>query len=307
MSRTPRSIRALERLLPERFAGDAGLREVGRAPRAALGPTLRVLCWNILKARRADFAADFRRLSADRDLVLLQEAVLNAPSDALFTDDSRHRWTMARSFRDPRTGIEHGVKTGAAAPALEARGHASTHAEPFVRTPKMLLATRYALAPARAAGSEGEGDAGAPHGVGGADGADAPGAPTLLVLNMHAINFVPVAKYLAQLGQLAGALDAHAGPVLLAGDFNTWSVRRRASFFSVAGEARLAEAAMERGARLAHLNAHLDHVFYRGLSLLGIASLGAVASSDHAPIVATFEHRAPPESRARPEPPTSPP
>ena len=266
--------RALARLLPETFEAREGLRAVGRAERDALGPTLRVLCWNILKARRAAFVEDFRRLTADRDLVLLQEAVLNAPSDALFTDDPRHRWIMARSFRDPRSSIEHGVKTGAVAPPLEARCRVSPHAEPLVRTPKMLLATRYALAPALS---------------------PAPGAapaPTLLVLNMHAINFVSVAKYLDHLEHLVEALGGHEGPVLLAGDFNTWSVRRRASFFSVAGEARLLEAEMKRGARLGHLNSHLDHVFYRGLALGAIASLGNVSSSDHAPIVATFE-RAP--------------
>ena len=266
----------LERLLPQTFAETAGLRTVGRARAEALGPLLRVLCWNILKAKRPDFAADFRRLTGDRDLVLLQEAVLNAPSDALFTDDARRVWTMARSFRDPRSAVEHGVKTGAAAPPLEASYHVSPHAEPLVRTPKMLLVTRYALAPAGAS-------AGGP-------GADVP-APSLLVLNMHAINFVSVAKYLDQLDQLVAALGAHAGPVLLAGDFNTWSVRRRASFFSVTGAARLVEAPMERSTRLGHLNSHLDHVFYRGLALSSIESLGHVVSSDHAPILATFEYR----------------
>ena len=298
MSTGPRSNGVLGRLLPERFVGDDGLREVGRAPRPALGPTLRVLCWNILKARRAAFAADFRRLVADRDLVMLQEAVLNAPSDALFTGDAGRRWTMARSFREPRTGIEHGVKTGASARALEASGHVSAHVEPLVGTPKMLLATRYALAGAADEGGEGGGAGG----TAATDAAD----PTLLVLNMHAINFVSVRKYLDQLDQLAGALQGHAGPILLAGDFNTWSVRRRSSFFRVAGEARLAEAAMERGVRLGHLNSHLDHVFYRGLALHAIASLGHVSSSDHAPIVATFEYRgaspAPdsPPARSRP-------
>ena len=289
--------RALARLLPETFEAREGLRAVGRAERDALGPTLRVLCWNILKARRAAFVEDFRRLTADRDLVLLQEAVLNAPSDALFTDDPRHRWIMARSFRDPRSSIEHGVKTGAVAAPLEARCRVSPHAEPLVRTPKMLLATRYALAP-------GPREAAAAGGAMGAAGGDpvAGGSPSLLVLNMHAINFVSVAKYLDHLEHLVEALGGHEGPVLLAGDFNTWSVRRRASFFSVAGEARLLEAEMERGARLGHLNSHLDHVFYRGLRLRSIASLERVASSDHAPIVATFERAPSAPAPIRPTP-----
>ncbi len=266
MSRAPRARPPLLKgLLPQPFDGADGLRTVGRATRNALGPRVRVLCWNILKAKRASFADDFRRLVSDRDLVLLQESVLNAPSDALFTGDARHEWTMARSFRDPRTLVEHGVKTGATAPPLDASYHVSPHAEPLTRTPKMLLATRYAFA----------------------DGTPA----TLLVLNMHAINFVSVAKYVHQLGQLVDALAAHDGPILLAGDFNTWSLRRRRTFFEVADEARLVEATMERGTRLSHLNSHLDHVFYRGLDLVSIASLGGYTSSDHAPIMATFVHR----------------
>lgn len=261
----PRRPKRLKGLMPETFAGEEALRTVGRASATELGPRLHVLCWNILKAKRAAFAADFRRLVADRDLVLLQEAVLNAPSDALFDGTGAHEWTMARSFRDPRTAVEHGVKTGATASPLAASYHVSPYPEPLTRTPKLLLATRYAL--------------------------EGPGNDTLLVLNMHAVNFVSVAKYVRQLGQLVDALGTHAGPVLLAGDFNTWSVRRRASFFEVTGGARLVEAAMDRTTRITHLNSHLDHVFYRGLELRSVASLDGYASSDHAPIVATFEYR----------------
>ena len=49
---------------------------------------------------------------------------------------------------------------------------------------------------------------------------------------------------------------------------------------------------MDRQSRLAHLNSHLDHVFYRGLTLRGVDSLGHVVSSDHAPITATFVREA---------------
>lgn len=251
----------LRTLLPESYSDADEPRTFGRPHERALGPVLRVLVWNILKARRRDFSDDFRALIADRDLVLLQEAVTNAPSDAMFAGSRRHEWLMARSFRDPRSGIEHGVKTGSVAPALDWRLYRSRHAEPLTQTQKLILATRYPLQ-----GSE----------------------ATLLVANMHAINFVSMKKYVDQLGQLVAALDAHDGPVLLAGDFNTWNPRRRASFFDVANDARLIEAPLERKSRLAHLNMHLDHVFYRGLVLRAAASLAHVASSDHAPITATF-------------------
>ena len=266
--------------LPQRYPDEDALQVLGSARREALGPVVRCLVWNILKARRARWAEDFSALAADRDLVLLQEAVFRTPSDALFTASERLEWVMARSFRDPRSGIEHGVKTGCAAPASARGRFVSPCAEPLSKTPKLLLATRYPLVGER---------------------------ETLLVLNMHAINFVTLAKYTLQLGQLRGALAAHAGPVILAGDFNTWSPARLGRFAEVTAGAGLVEATMDRKSRLAHLNSHLDHVFYRGLTLRHVASLDHVDSSDHFPITATFERERPPPAERPSDPAGAPP
>ena len=257
---TPRRPTPRPRVLPERFSPEDKVRTLGTSSREALGPIIRCLVWNILKARRRRWPVDFAHLTADRDLVLLQEAVLGARSDALFKSSERFEWIMARSFR-VRSGVEHGVKTGCAAAAEHSRFFLSLHAEPLSNTQKLLLVTRYPLVGERA---------------------------TLLVLNMHAINFVNLAKYASQLEQLEGALAGHDGPVILAGDFNTWSPARLERFVEVAGRAGLVEADIERRSRLTHLNSHLDHVFYRGLTLRGVDSLGHIVSSDHAPITATF-------------------
>lgn len=259
------------RLLPQRIDERDALPRLGRASASALGPVIRLLSWNIFKARRPGFASDFETLTHDRDLVLLQESVLNAPSDRLFVDGGRLEWVMARSFREARTRREHGVKTGATAPAIASSSWRSPHAEPLSRTRKMLLATRYPIAAPGLAATQ-----------------------TLLVLNMHAINFVSADKYRRHLEQLAGALDGHAGPLILAGDFNTWNLQRRDSFFGVTREARLNEAPLARRARVAQMSMHLDHVMYRGLNLRLAASLEHVRSSDHAPITATFDCPPPP-------------
>lgn len=250
------------RLTPHVFTADDELQVLGQARQEALGPVLRCLVWNILKAKRPRWADDFMHLSADRDLVLLQEAVFKAPSDSLFTSSQRFEWVMARSFRHPITMQEHGVKTGAVVAASARHFYMSPHSEPVSNTQKLLLVTHYPLR------DESE---------------------TLMVLNMHAINFVSVKKYVEQLDQLDDALQQHEGPVILAGDFNTWNPQRLGHFLDVAAVAGLHEASMERRSRLAHLNQHLDHVFYRGLKLRSVASLGHFQSSDHAPITATFE------------------
>ena len=88
----------------------------------------------------------------------------------------------------------------------------SPHAEPLSQTQKLLLTTLYPL--------QGE-------------------TAQLLVLNMHAINFVSVQKYVEQLDQLTAALAPHDGPVILAGDFNTWNPSRLEHFQNIASKAGL--------------------------------------------------------------------
>lgn len=251
----------LNRFLPHCYTADDELRELGNAAKSYLGPEFSVLVWNILKAKREHWIRDFEELVRDKDLVLLQEAVLNAPSDYLFQTDEHLQWVMARSFRDKTTQVEHGIKTGCAVAASESHFFLSPHTEPFSQTQKLLLSTQYAIGER---------------------------ADRLLVINMHAINFVGVKKYVDQLDQLDCALADHIGPVILAGDFNTWNPGRLGYFLDVAEKANLREASMQRQTRLAQMNQHLDHVFYRGLTLNSIESLKQYRSSDHAPIVASF-------------------
>ena len=253
-----------DRFLPKCFTDDDDLHVAGTASSGDLGPVIRCLVWNIYKARRTRWLADFTDLVADRDLVLLQEAVWNAPSDTFFSQSKRFEWLMARSFEDRQTRVEHGVKTGANRSSVAHRFYLSPHSEPVSNTQKLLLSTFYSLADCD---------------------------ESLMVLNMHAINFVNNKKYVDHLDQLVAALSEHAGPIILGGDFNTWNPRRLDCFLSVVKGAYLHEATMQRRSRLAHMNRHLDHLFFRGLTLRAADSLSHYRSSDHAPITATFEYR----------------
>ncbi len=226
-----------------------------------LGVNLRVLVWNIYKAKRDNWLRDFKALSADRDLVLLQEAITNAPSDEHFEQNNKVEWVMAGSHQHPINAVVTGVKSGCSASPKKCVVHRSNYSEPLVNTQKLLLETHYSIT----------------------DRSDA-----LMVLNMHAINFVGVKKYIDQLEQLSVALCNHSGPVLLAGDFNTWNPRRLSLFRERAQQAGLIEASMSRPRKMSHFNQHLDHVFYRGMDLLSIESLQNIASSDHSPIMANF-------------------
>ncbi len=252
----------LRKILPHSFKADDDIRVLGQASKDSLEHDINVLVWNIYKGRGSNWARDFKALSADRHLILLQEAVLNAPTDYLFTQKGNLEWLMARSFRYRRSAVEHGLKTGCVVSAVDSDFYMSPHAEPISQTQKLLLKTLYPMSTSD---------------------------QLLLVINMHAINFVGVKKYVDQLDQLESALDGHDGPVILAGDFNTWNPARLAHFMKVATNANLAEAVMNRQGRLVHLNQHLDHVFYRGLHLESIESLETYRSSDHAPIMVHFK------------------
>lgn len=250
------------RFMPVRFTDEDELHIMGKPAANSMGPVIRCLLWNILKARRTQWEEDFSTLSADRDLVLLQESVLNAPTDSHFVRSTRFEWVMARSFKHPVNHTEHGIKTGSVSRSIERHFYLSPHSEPVLQTQKLLLANTYPL-----------------------DNCSEP----LLVLNMHAINFVSVRKYVDQLDQLDSVLAGHDGPVILGGDFNTWNPARLMHFNKVAERAGLLEATMDRPAKMSQLNQHLDHLFYRGLTLRSVESLSYISSSDHAPITATFE------------------
>ncbi len=234
---------------------------MGRSELQELGSELRVLVWNIYKAKRTNWFDDFSKLTENKELVLLQEAVRNAPSDAHFDISERYEWIMAASHQHPVSGVITGVKSGCVAKSQKSVVHRSNYSEPVVKTQKLLLETHYSLAGRR---------------------------DKLLVLNMHAINFVGVQKYIDQLDQLSDALQQHTGPVVLAGDFNTWNPKRSTLFKALAEQAGLIEASMTRRGKIRQLNQHLDHVFYRGLGLRSVESLQHISSSDHAPITATF-------------------
>ncbi len=249
------------RLLPKSLELADSIQILGSPKLIELDSVIRCLVWNIYKARRLNWRNDFNDLCADRDLVLLQEAVVNAPTDSVFDLCERYEWIMAGSHQHPVNGVVTGVKTGCIAKAASREVYRSNYSEPVVKTQKQLLETHYALANSNS---------------------------TLMVLNMHAINFVSVMKYVDQLDQLSTALASHCGPVILAGDFNTWNPKRLAHFKSVACNARLSEANMTRCSKIKHFHQHLDHVFYRGLSLRSVQSLQHISSSDHAPITATF-------------------
>jgi len=245
----------------EIFTPDNSLKVVGQANANAFGTEIKLLVWNMFKAKKQKWYSDFMRLISGQDLVVLQEAVMNTRHDQFFAQNEMHEWVLGRSFKQKHSGLETGVKTGSITPSIAARSIFSPHREPISRTPKIVLSTRYRLR----------------------DTSD-----QLLVLNVHAINFVSLRKYTQQLSQLRSEIETHHGPIIVAGDFNTWSARRTDLFKGIASEMRLSEAVMEQPGHRQLFPRQLDHVYYRELELKRIKLLRGITSSDHYPISVSF-------------------
>lgn len=204
------------------------------------------LVWNVAKGADPALPRHLEHLTSFSDLVMLQEAVESR------TPTARHAWSFARSFevQDSFTGVAIGSPTR----PLAAVPIQSAAREPFTHTPKMMLASRFNIV-----------------------GRSNP----LLVLNVHAVNFVSNEAFRSQLAQLAEVIRDHPrGPILLAGDFNTWSPYRLSALRALAKDLKLTPATPTNDPR----RLVLDHVLVRDLSVTSASVFGDVGSSDHKPL-----------------------
>ncbi len=251
-----------KKFFPEVYNATDALQIMGGTPILEFGNRINLLVWNMYKASHQAWEQDFRRLIDKKDLVLLQESVINTRHDPLFNTPEPFEWVMAKSHRNLQTLAVTGVKTGSNVKSLGYNFLTSPDLEPVFRTPKLLLATTYPIL-----GSQ----------------------KTLLAINVHAINFVSLKKYNRQIEQIIEIAREHDGPLILAGDFNTWNDLRFRALKDLADKMQLHEVALERKSKLFHFHRHLDHVFYRGLRLQSAEVLFDVRSSDHYPITIEFE------------------
>lgn len=223
-----------------------------RADALDRGP-LRVLSWNIHKAQHAGLYRDLARLAAQHDLLLLQEAVLNAPLREVLEREG-FSWQMADAFGV--RGLERGVLIAARVAPVDGRELRAY--EPLFPIPKSAIVTHYRLAGCR---------------------------QQLAVVDLHGINFsLGLRRFRAQLEAVARELPQHDGPMIFAGDFNTWSARRHETLRAVAQRLGLVEIELLPDQRRRAFGQHLDHLFVRGFSVLD-ASSPEMKSSDHNPIL----------------------
>ena len=85
------------KIFPEVYDSSNPLVFMGQASRPALGETLSILVWNIYKARKSGWQDDFLKLIRNKDLVLLQESVLNNHDNSIFEKIALHKVPFLKS------------------------------------------------------------------------------------------------------------------------------------------------------------------------------------------------------------------
>jgi len=231
---------------------------VGRAE--SLNPDeINLLIWNTHKGQGAGWLEEFAALSAGQDLIVLQEAYLrDGLRDLLLR--RMLSWNLATTFT--RYQIETGVMTVSQVTPESACVQRTM--EPLLSLPKSTLISRFPI--------EGSSE-------------------TLLVGNIHAINFsLGTAAFRSQLNRLAAMLDEHDGPMIVAGDFNNWNQTRSNVLDHVLVETRsLQKVTFDDKSPREIFGRPVDHVYYRGLTLLASEVL-ETDTSDHDPIWVRFSH-----------------
>jgi len=248
-----------------------GLERVGeRGPAGLFDPRRELVCvsWNVQKGVHPGLSAELTQLAASGavDLFALQEA---RPELLLPRGFVGHH---AESYRSVGTGTAEGVMTIGRADPLEALRLRSPRRELFVLTPKAALISRFATL----------------------DGV------SLTVVNVHGLNFDPTGRLLdGQLTDLAQRVSSYDGPLIVAGDFNTWSEVRLAAVRGLAERLDLVEVeppaiggrtgslgslALERALGLDR-RLHLDRIYVRGLRPLAAEWVERCRASDHVPLL----------------------
>jgi len=167
-------------------------------PQQSLDPEkISIINWNIYKAQEDNWADDFKTFIKGQDLVLIQEAV-NRPDIIELLQDRQPYWQLNTGFY--YEGSEAGVLTASSVPAIFSCGLRTT--EPIIRVPKTVLINLYPLAHTE---------------------------QLLLVANIHGINFtLGTDTYDQQIMAMDLIIKQHKGPMIIAGDFNSWSDARLA-------------------------------------------------------------------------------
>lgn len=225
------------------------LSQFGSASSDPLPQTFKVFVWNIYKGRKAAFEDEFKSLY--NHLVLLQEMALTEELMPIYKSHAELQWEHAANFF-LKDGVRTGVGTGSASKALSVDFRVTDDLEPFAKLPKTIIVTEHAV-----------------QGL--------PASETLLVLNIHGINFRGTEGLVNQINQVLPIIHVHQGPVIFAGDFNTKNGERVETLTKMLKSEGLDIVVWDNPLS----GKQLDQAYVRGLKVNKAHILTDVSGSDH--------------------------
>ena len=221
-----------------------------------LASTIRMMSWNIEKSQNPGWEEDLRELGRDRQLLLIQEASAEARIASALPQPLFRAFAAGYTTKSLTSGV---LTLSSVEPSLQCN---LTAWEPWLGTPKATNITEYLLVDSDY---------------------------RLLVVNLHAVNFtVGQEEFAAQIDALKPILSSHRGPMLVAGDFNTWSNSRGEYLQQFMAEHELAAIEFTEDKRTTFWSLPLDHIYLRGMRAVE-ARVVVVDTSDHNPLLVTLE------------------
>lgn len=170
---------------------------------AKINDSIRILNWNIHKeGNRSEWRNIITHIVNDKepDFILLQEVRLDGNVGDFISKDLKYGWAFSPNVYQGKYDAYSGVLTASHIKPKMVESALSNETELFSTIKKTVLFTKYPI-----------------------------GSPSseLLIVNVHGINInIDLDGFKEQIRYIAEVVMRHDGPVILAGDFNTWREAR---------------------------------------------------------------------------------
>ncbi|WP_052502768.1 endonuclease/exonuclease/phosphatase family protein [Halarcobacter anaerophilus] len=221
--------------------------------------TLNILCWNVAKLTKKElFKKFFEKLIKDEklDFLILQEVKSDISKSSAILED----FSFVISPNMQTKKHIYGVMNAFNISCESNQNFLTSKKELKVATHKSILITKHTL-----------------------------NDKNVLVVNIHALNFVSFRDFKYELESLKEELKSYKDSLIVAGDFNTWNRKRVLLLKNFCEELFLQEVTYKEIENIKKVFKNsIDYIFFRGLNLQYSKVIDTNTISDHNPIIASF-------------------
>lgn len=240
------------------------LSRYGHSSKSELDPTnINLFVWNIYKADYYQWEEQYTSQISKFDIFMIQEVLTKPVVTDVLNAKFGIQYQSATSFVYKKTGFATGIATGSSANTTWRYYLRSKKLEPFIGTPKLTLFTKYKLKNSN---------------------------KELMVVNIHAINFVTSLALHSQLKDAASIIKTHSGPVIFAGDFNTWTYEKQSFLRKLTQKLGFKEVTFQNDTRKKMFGWILDFIFVKDLEIISSNVHDELDGSDHKAISASLKY-----------------